>query len=83
MRMLNEQVLVTEVKKETTTASGIILSGSTSKAAQPALVLAVGPDVDGIEKGDRVYLEWPKSMAVDWNGSPAAIIDSCWIKAVL
>jgi len=88
MKMLSNNVLVTEIEKETKTAGGIILTdpGNVDKAVQPALVLAVSPAIHAegeIKQGDEVYLEWPKSMPINVDGKKAAIIDRLYIKAVV
>ena len=58
MRVLHDNVLVTEVKneKETTTEGGIILTTDVSTGHKPALVIAVGEGVD-LSPRDKVYLE--------------------------
>lgn len=83
MKMIGTNVLISETSKEETTAGGIILTGETSKAAKPGLVLATGPEAKHIQKGDRVFLDWSKSMPVDVDGNPAVIVDMLFIKAVL
>ena len=81
--MLGNNVLVAEVEKENKSAGGIILSGETSKAFKPGLVLAIGDTVDGIHVKNRVYLDWGKSMPVDFDGKAAVIISKEFIKAVI
>lgn len=83
MKMIGTNVLITETEKETTTTSGIILTGDTTKGSKPALVLMSGPEATHITKGDRVFLDWSKALAVDVEGQGAAIIDMEHIKAVL
>jgi len=83
MQLLGKNVLLTEVEKETKTAGGIILTGETSKAVKPGLVLAVGDLVTNIPVGRRVYVEWTGSMPIDYKGERACIVDSSKIKAVL
>ena len=88
MKMLQGNVLVTEVEKEKTTAGGIILTdtGAIDKATQPALVLAISPEVQEIatiQPGDQVHLKWPESQPVNVDGEKAAIIHYSHIKAVL
>jgi len=84
IKMLGSKVLVTAVVKEQTTAGGIILTADTTKGSKPGLVLSVGPlAIDEVESGQRVFLDWNKAMAVDYEGEPAAIIDVDWIKAVI
>ncbi len=81
--MLGTNVLVTETEKEESSAGGIILTESITKGSKPALVLAVGPEVENIEKGDRVFLKWDEALPVDVKGNGGAIIDVQHIKAVL
>jgi len=84
MKMIGTNVLVTETEVEKTTAGGIILSTDVKKGSKPALVLAYSAEAEGIlNKGDRVFLAWDKSMPVDVDGNMAAIIDLEHIKAVL
>jgi co-chaperonin GroES (HSP10) len=88
MKMLQGNVLVTEVEKEKTTAGGIIIADNVrlDKATQPGLVLALSPEVEEvgtIQPGDQVYLTWPESQPVNVDGKKAAIIHYKHIKAVL
>jgi co-chaperonin GroES (HSP10) len=84
MKMLGNNVLVTEVQKEATTAGGIILTESIDKGSKPALVLSVGNGALGrVLTGNRVFLDWSKSMPVNVEGKAAAIIDCDHIKAVI
>jgi len=83
MKLLGKNVLLTEVEKETKTSGGIILTGATSKAVQPGLVLAVGELVTAIPVGKRVYVEWDGSMPIDYEGKRACIVSADKIKAVI
>jgi co-chaperonin GroES (HSP10) len=83
MQLLGKNVLLTEVEKETKTAGGIILTGETSKAVKPGLVLAVGDLVLNVPVGRRVYVEWDGAMPIDYKGDRACIVDASKIKAVL
>jgi|TARA_R110000744_G_C19280968_1_gene553570 co-chaperonin GroES (HSP10) len=83
-KMLHNQVLVTSVEREETTTGGIILTKEITKGQKPALVLAVSTGaVLMVSTGDRVFLDWSKSMPVDVDGEAAAIIDVEHIKAIL
>lgn len=74
MRVLHDNVLVTqEEKKETTTASGLILSTDVTTGHKPAKVIAVGDDVP-IEPYTTVYLDWSKSMPVELDGVKCAVV---------
>ena len=83
MKLLGKNVLLTEVEKETKTSGGIILTGATSKAVQPGLVLAVGELVTAIPVGKRVYVEWDGAMPIDFDGKRACIVSADKIKAVI
>ena len=83
MQLLGKNVLLTEVEKETKTAGGIILTGETSKAVKPGLVLGVGDLVLNIPVGRRVYVEWDGAMPIDYKGDRACIVDASKVKAVL
>ena len=65
------------------TAGGIILTGETSKAVKPGLVLAIGDLVVDIPVGSRVYVAWDGAMPIDYKGDRACIVTSDKIKAVL
>ena len=83
MKMIGKNVLVTETEKETATAGGIILTGDTTKGSKPGLILMVGPEATHLMKGQRVFLDWTKTMPVDVDGNGAVIVDMEYIKAVL
>jgi co-chaperonin GroES (HSP10) len=67
-------VLVTEVKQESTTASGIVLTGSTDKGTVAGYVQAVGPLVEGVKSGDRVAVDWAKGLKITHEGTSAALV---------
>lgn len=82
--MLGNNVLVTEVQKEATTAGGIILTESIDNGSKPGLVLAVGGGALGtVMSGNRVFLDWSKSLPVNVEGKAAVIVDVEHIKAII
>ena len=82
--MLGNNVLVAEVQKEATTAGGIILTESIDKGSKPGLVLAVGGGALGtVMSGNKVFLDWSKSLPVNVEGKAAVIVDVEHIKAVI
>jgi len=84
MKMLGNNVLIAEVEKEETTASGIILTESIDKGSKPGLVLAVSnAALSKVMTGNRVFLDWSKSMPVTIDGNAAVIIDAEHIKAII
>jgi len=83
MKMLGNNVLVTETEKEQASAGGIILTESIDKGSKPGLVLSVAEGVTKVKPGQRVYLSWPEAMPVNVDGKAAAIIDAEHIKAIV
>ena len=84
MKMLGNNVLIAEVEKEETTASGIILTQAIDKGSKPGLVLAVSnAALSKVMTGNRVFLDWAKSMPVNVDGNAAVIIDAEHIKAII
>jgi co-chaperonin GroES (HSP10) len=84
MKMLGNNVLITEVQEENQSSGGIILTDSIDNASKPGLVLAVSYRALGpIMTGYRVYLDWSKAMPVNVDGNAAVIIDAEHIKAVI
>ena len=82
MKVLHDNVLVTEDKKENTTESGLIIQGSITTGHKPAVVIAVGDDVPLVPKA-RVYLDWSKSMPVELDGLKCAVVKYEDIKLVV
>lgn len=67
-------VLLTEVKQESTTASGIVLAGSAESGTVAGFVEAVGPLVEGIKAGDKVAVDWAKGLKITHGGTKAALV---------
>jgi co-chaperonin GroES (HSP10) len=75
MKPLNDKILVAEVAKEDTTASGLILAGADLETgAKPAIVVAVGPDVTAVEEGQKIAIRWNEALAVSVEGQQRALI---------
>ena len=84
MKMLADNVLVTEVPTEEKSSGGIILTESIDNASKPGLILAVGSGANGLLKsGQRVFLEWDKAMPVNVEGKAAVIVKSEYVRAII
>lgn len=84
MKMLGNNVLITEVQEENQSSGGIILTESIDNASKPGLVLSVSLGAVGpLMSGQRVFLDWSKAMAVNVDGKAAVIIDAEHVKAVI
>ena len=84
MKMLGNNVLITEVQEENQSSGGIILTESIDNASKPGLVLSVSLGALGpLMSGQRVFLDWSKEMAVNVDGKAAVIIDAEHVKAII
>ena len=86
MQVLNNNVLVAQdTAKETTTASGLILTADTSTGQKPAIVVGMSLEIANkktIKAGDKIYFDWSKAMAVTLDGQQCAVIDYDEIKLI-
>lgn len=72
---IGSKVLLTEVKKETTHSSGLILQGADG-ATSKGKIVAVGPDCKAVKVGDIVYPEWSKGIVlVNEDGTFLSILE--------
>jgi co-chaperonin GroES (HSP10) len=79
LQPLRNKVAVKEVSKESKSDSGIVLMGSTGNTAEFGVV-AIGPDVDCVKVGDRVFIEVGKATLVDMG---TLVIEDKYIAVVL
>lgn len=61
VRPLRDMVVVEQIAKETTTSSGIVLTSVDKDAQTEGRVLSIGPDVELVQIGDRLIVDWSKS----------------------
>ena len=83
VRPLKDKVLVAENKKETQTASGIILDDKGLGESKTGTVLAIGPDVKSLVVGDKILLDWSKASIVNVDGAQRVMLSEENIVAVL
>lgn len=57
IKPLNQYVVLVHEKEETKTKSGIILATEEKEKQSIGIVVAVGPDVKGLKKDDKVIYE--------------------------
>ena len=56
MKPVRDNLLLKDIKEEATSASGLILSGTSGESVfQKAFVVAVGSEVNDVEAGDKVF----------------------------
>lgn len=84
VRPLGKKVLIAEIKRESTTASGIIIEGRDAGGeSRSGKVLAIGPEVESVKVDDKVLLEWNKAAVVTVDGAQRVMILEEHIVAVL
>jgi co-chaperonin GroES (HSP10) len=83
MIVLHDNVLVTEDKAEKTTEAGLILTADVTTGNKPARVIAVGPQVDTLIPGAKVYLKWSEAMPVELDGLKCAVVKYEHVKLVI
>lgn len=87
MRVLGNNVLVSEAKAEETTAGGIILQNDIATGNKPAVVIATGDGEDVIAAAlapkDKIYLDWKNAMPVELDGVKCGIVDISDVKLVV
>lgn len=82
MKVLHDNVLVTEHKKDSTTSAGIILQSDLATGHKPAAIIAFGEKVSGLAAGNIVYLDWTKALPVELDGLKCAVVKFEDIKLV-
>ena len=83
VKPLKKNVLVAENKKQSQTESGIILDSQGLGESKTGLVLAIGPDVEFVQPGDKILLMWNKAQVVTVDGAQRVMIKEEDIVAVL
>lgn len=83
MKPLKNYVLVVDAgEDEMKTAGGLILTQSIETGSKPGFVIATGPDVQGVNKTDKVALDWGKGMPVTVQNEKAILISEDFIYGV-
>jgi len=85
MKILHNNVLVTQAEAETVTGGGIILQSDLTSGNKAAVVIAVSEAVAaaGLKQKDRVFLDWSKSMPIEVDGLKCAVIEYWHIRMVV
>lgn len=87
MRVVGNNVLVTQAEQESTSAGGIILQSEIATGNKPAIVIACGNGEEvtkmQLVAENKVYLDWSKSMPVELDGLKCAVIDCFHIKLIV
>ena len=74
MKPTYNNLFVQQMKKESTTSGGIILTTDVETGNKPAVVVAVGPEAEGVKPGMRCYIKWGDAIPVTHDGVQGAFI---------
>ncbi len=74
IKPLADRVVAVREEAKTQTASGIYLPDTAKEKPSYATVEAIGPDVKGIKKGDRILYETYKVTEVKVDGKEYLIV---------
>ena len=87
MKVLGNNILVTEAAKEEQTSGGIILQNDIATGNKPAVVLATSGSISVAEAGlvpkQKVYVDWTKAFAVELEGVKCAVVDVEFVKLIV
>lgn len=82
MKPTYDNVFITEVQKEKTTSSGIILTQDLEGGNKPAVIVAVGPECDS-QPGLKCFVKWADVVPVTHDGVAGGIISEKEILAYI
>jgi co-chaperonin GroES (HSP10) len=87
MKVLGNNILVTEAGREEQSSGGIILQNDLATGNKPAIVLATSGSIlvaeAGIVPKQKVYLDWTKAFAVELEGVKCAVVDVEFVKLII
>lgn len=87
MKVLGNNILVTEAGREEQSSGGIILQNDLATGNKPAIVLATSGSISVAEAGlvpkQKVYLDWTKAFAVELEGVKCAVVDVEFVKLII
>ena len=71
---LDDHVVVHRSDEETETRAGLIIPASAENSCQSGIILAVGPEAEGVEPGDKVLFPKDAGHEVRLAGSALRVI---------
>lgn len=74
IKPLKDRVACVRLKKETKTASGIVLTKEDSAEVDQAQVVAIGPNVTLVEIGQKILINWNKVAVATIDGVPTYLV---------
>lgn len=74
IKPLKDKVACVRLKKETKTASGIVLTKEDNSEVDQAEVVAIGPNVTLVEIGQKILINWNKVAVATIDGIPTYLV---------
>jgi len=72
---LGDRVLVKRVEEEQKTSSGIIIPDNAKEKPQEAMVEEVGPEAEGVSKGDKIVFAKYSGTDISLDGQEFLILE--------
>lgn len=83
LKPLADRIVAQKLEQKTKTASGLYLTPKTQEVPTGAKVVAIGPDVKSVKKGDQIIFKEYVSTEVKVDGAEYLIIKEEDVLAVL
>lgn len=83
LKPLADRIVAQKIEQKTKTASGLYLTPKSQEAPTGAKVVAIGPDVKSIKKGDQIIFKEYSSTEVKVNNTEYLIIKEEDVLAIL
>ena len=80
---IKDKVAVVRIKSELKTESGIVLEGARTNEVDKAKVIAIGPQVDMVEVGQTVLVDWSRVQVTTIEGAPVYLLSQNDIHGVI
>jgi co-chaperonin GroES (HSP10) len=80
---IKDRVAAVRIKSELKTESGIVLENTRSNEVDKAKVIAIGPEVDLVEIGQTILIDWSKVQVATIEGAPVYILSQDDIHGVI
>jgi co-chaperonin GroES (HSP10) len=80
---IKDRVAAVRIKSELKTESGIVLENTRSNEVDKAKVIAIGPEVDLVEIGQTILIDWSKVQVATIEGAPVYILSQDDIHGII
>ena len=77
IRTLGNKIAVTRIAAEKQTSSGIVLQRTDEP--DTAIVTSIGPEVDEVQVGDKLLVNWNKAVKVGSDVYVLPITEVVWV----